>query len=163
MGGGFRKVLIPGTFTYADLIPLGSHPMLDPLWSTKAVEILHDGCEASRLDKVRCIQGDPLARKLLRVCWRNVGREMNCGVCEKCVRTRICLEIVGGDWAMFPGGLDYRAVARLKLKDRWIVRYRQLKEGAEAAGKRALAAALEDALEGKYHRGWRGWMGRLRG
>ncbi len=160
-GNGFRKVFIPGTFTYADQVPLGSHPLLDPLWSTGAVDIVHDGCEASRLDKLRYIGGEALVQELLRVCWRNVGQEMNCGVCEKCLRTRICLDILDFQCATFPGLLDYRLVARMELKERWHVRYEQLRAGAVQAGKHALAEALDDALKGKYQSGVRGWLARF--
>jgi hypothetical protein len=39
----FRKVLFAATNTYAELTPWGTHPMLDPLWSTEQTEIEHDG------------------------------------------------------------------------------------------------------------------------
>jgi hypothetical protein len=51
----FRKVYIAATYTYSELLPMTSHPMLDPLWSTELTEIEHDGCEATRLDKTTFI------------------------------------------------------------------------------------------------------------
>ena len=55
--------------TYAHLGPLGSHPLLDPLWSSEDVELVHDGCEATRLDKLALRgvggRGAPLAAGVL--------------------------------------------------------------------------------------------------
>ena len=48
----FKKVYIASTYTYATVFPWGSHPLLDPLWSNGSVELIHDGCEASRAQKI---------------------------------------------------------------------------------------------------------------
>jgi hypothetical protein len=50
------KILIPPTYSYADLLPWGSHPLLDPLWSTEQTTIEHEGCEATRVEKAAYIQ-----------------------------------------------------------------------------------------------------------
>ena len=59
----FRKVLIPATFSYADLLPWGSHPLLDPLWSTQLTDFEHDGAEATRVDKAAYISRHETAMK----------------------------------------------------------------------------------------------------
>jgi hypothetical protein len=56
----FRKVYIPSTQSYFALSPMGSHPLPDPLWSTEETEIVHDGCEATRVDKVIRIVRRPI-------------------------------------------------------------------------------------------------------
>lgn len=155
LGGACQKVYVPATFTYADLVPLGSHPILDPLWSTDDVTIVHDGCEASRLDKIRFMADEPLVRDTLRVCWKNVGRELNCGVCEKCLRTMICLEIAGVHCQLFPAKLDLVTLGRLELKERWRMRYEQFRKGAEQAGKHDLARVLGVMLKGRRDVGFR--------
>jgi hypothetical protein len=76
-------------------LPLGSDPTLDPLWSSAAVEIVNDGSEATRLDKVRAIADWPLVHRHLRVCYANRGNELNCGRCRKCVGTQLRFEIAG--------------------------------------------------------------------
>ena len=91
----FSRVLVPATHTYAHLEGLGSHPLLDPSWSTEDVEIVHDGADATRVDKVRTIAELPAARDHLRVCWENRGGAYNCGRCEKCVRTGVAIRIAG--------------------------------------------------------------------
>src|SRR5262245_23640098 len=49
-------------------LPYGSDPTLDPLWGSGAVEIVGEGWEATRLDKVRAIADWPLVHKHLSVC-----------------------------------------------------------------------------------------------
>ena len=46
----FREVLIAASDTYGQLVPWGSHPHVDPLWSTESLAFVHDGCEATRLE-----------------------------------------------------------------------------------------------------------------
>lgn len=98
---GFSRVLVPATHTYGHLEGLGSHPLIDPLWSTDEVRIVHDGADATRVDKLRTLAGDAAAREHLRVCWENPGGVYNCGRCEKCVRTGAAIRIAGAE-GQFP-------------------------------------------------------------
>jgi lipid II:glycine glycyltransferase (peptidoglycan interpeptide bridge formation enzyme) len=91
----FREVLIPGTFTYADLSPWGSHPLLDPLWSTDQMKFMHDGGEATRVEKAAYISRYEVAMRWLRVCWMNPDLAYNCGQCGKCLLTMAALRTVG--------------------------------------------------------------------
>ena len=94
--GYIAQLYIPSTTDKKNLFPDGSHPELDPLFSTKDLEIVHYGTERSRIDKiVKNIATSEVALNNLRVCWLNAGGKVNCGVCEKCVRTVIGLEIAG--------------------------------------------------------------------
>lgn len=95
LAADFRRVLIPASWGYGHLRPWGSHPMLDPLWSSEAVEIIHDGAERNRLGKIRALGESPVAREHLRVCYRNYGNSYNCGSCEKCIRTAVATQIAG--------------------------------------------------------------------
>ncbi len=100
----FSRFYLPSTATYAQLESLGSHPLLDPLWSTEDVEIVHDGADLTRLEKVRALADHEAARQHLRVCWQKVDDRYNCGICEKCVRTAVAARVagVGGSFAMLP-------------------------------------------------------------
>lgn len=115
----FSMVLIPATQTYAHLAPLGSHPLLDPLWSSEDVELVHDGCEASRLDKLELIAAEPAARHWLRVCWENRGGLYNCGRCEKCLRTMVAMDALGvlGKFDRIPHRISGADIARLRLPE----------------------------------------------
>lgn len=79
--------------SYADkfMHPWGSHPRLDPLWSTENIRIAHKGSDVDRLQKIEKHGGRPELLAHLRVCWEHPSAEGNCGVCEKCIRNRLCL------------------------------------------------------------------------
>jgi hypothetical protein len=113
----FKRIYIPSSETYAHLEPCGSHPLLDPLWSTQHLEIIHDGCEATRIEKVRKIAQYEIALKKLRVCWENKENAYNCGVCEKCIRTMISLSAIGAldNCSAFNSKLDPHIVSQIKI------------------------------------------------
>jgi pyruvyl transferase EpsO len=114
------KVYIASSNSYVDLHTWGSHPLLDPLWSTEAVQIVHDGGE-TRMNKLRALVQYPEAVARLRVCWRNPG-SFNCGHCEKCVRTMLALRALGVErCAAFPDILTPNLVSQQNL-DRYTVR-----------------------------------------
>jgi hypothetical protein len=69
--------------------PWGSHRDLDPLWSSSALALINDGAELSRLEKVRTIYDWDIVPKTIKVCWENRAETLNCGACEKCVRTQL--------------------------------------------------------------------------
>jgi hypothetical protein len=93
---GLKSAILSSSDTYAELIPWGSHPLLDELWSTERMEILHNGGAFSRAEKLRSVVvKSPLAMEYLRVCVRNDGGPYNCGRCKKCVRTMVMLEMLG--------------------------------------------------------------------
>ena len=120
LGTKFRHMLIAATHTYADLLPLGSHPVLDPLWSTETLSFSHDGCEATRLDKMRQIAEVPVLLDTLRVCATGETTDAyNCGKCPKCLMTMIGLHIVGalGKCATLPKEIDLDAVRGIPVRN----------------------------------------------
>lgn len=88
------ELIIPATHTYSQLIPWGTSPRLDPLWSDGYLKITHDGCEKDRVAKVRSLTGSDIAMATLRVCYGDTT-EINCGRCEKCLRTVMTLKLCG--------------------------------------------------------------------
>ena len=86
---------IPSTYAYAHLFPWGSHPGLDPRWSTESLTVVHDGCEVTRFEKVEALAGWDTALRTLRVCWQLDDDTYNCGRCRKCVWTMACLRACG--------------------------------------------------------------------
>lgn len=111
----FRRIYIPSSFTYADLFPWGSHPLTDPLWSSENLEFVHDGNEASRPQKAALLAESDIALRFLRVCFHNVDSAYNCGECEKCIRTKINLQVAGAldRCVTFPDKLDLKKTKRL--------------------------------------------------
>lgn len=110
---GLPRAYLPSAYSYRQLFPLGQHPLTDPLYSNEAVEIVHDGAEVRRVDKVARIAADPQALRHLRVCFDNMNE--NCGRCAKCLRTMIPLARLGAAHAPFPPLPPPRAIRRLRV------------------------------------------------
>ena len=119
------KIYIASGYSYSQLRPLGTHPLLDPLWSTESVQIVHDGGN-TRINKLRVLAQYPEALSRLRVCWENEGN-YNCGRCEKCIRTMLGLRALGVErCAAFPDTLTSELVRQQKLKDTALPLWREL-------------------------------------
>lgn len=95
-----RRMLVPSSFTLDELFPWGSHPLLDPLWSTDVTQVVHHGSATRRTAKTAAIAEYPAALAQLQVCWRGVNA--NCGACPKCVRTSLALHLLGRTSAGLP-------------------------------------------------------------
>jgi hypothetical protein len=111
---GIRKLYIPSTFSKAEQIPWGSHPNVDPHWSTEQLTFIHDGIESTRLEKITLeVSRSPVALQYLRVCYMNKKSAYNCGRCDKCLRTMVGLYASGVLQRVktFPHKLDYNLVA----------------------------------------------------
>jgi hypothetical protein len=86
---------IGSTFDFENVTTWGSTPLMDPLFSGSSLRIEHDGARLSRLEKVRLLSSWPEAINSVRVCFVNRPGELNCGRCEKCIRTKLELAAVG--------------------------------------------------------------------
>jgi hypothetical protein len=159
----FSRIYIAASCSYADLFPWGSHPLVDPLWSTGATEIVHDGCEATRVEKAAYIASNELAIKHLRVCWENPEGAYNCGRCEKCIRTMAILRAVGVTSSpSFGRPLNLRSLANRQVKEIHRAHLQGALEAAERSGKDLeLARALRCCLSGRRHRGLQGLARRV--
>ncbi len=111
---GFAKTYIASSHTYAQLIPWGSHPLLDPLWSTETSHTIHDGAGARRTEKVRRIAENQEALDWLRVCGNDTV-DYNCGSCEKCLRTMMTLRLLGATSAALPSLRSMKDVRKIRL------------------------------------------------
>lgn len=92
---GTAFLFIGASHDIANPVPIGSHPAVDGLFSSQRVTVIHDGARYSRFQKVRELATWPSALAALRVCPSDPGSELNCGVCEKCLRTRLELLAAG--------------------------------------------------------------------
>jgi hypothetical protein len=89
----------------AMVMPWGSNPATDPLLSSPAMALFHDGSAATRTEKLAAIASDANARRSLQVCLKKTDH--NCGTCRKCVRTRLNFLAVGiPEPECFDGALD---------------------------------------------------------
>lgn len=150
LGGGLRRVLIAASTTYDRLYSWGSHPVLDPLWSTEGLTVVHDGCEMNTIDKTAVIARSDLALATLRPC---TGEEpgYNCGACLKCLRTMIDLLVAGSldRCQTLPHEIDPRHL-RMVLQPGGPIHVadyrRRLTSLQSLAGQEAVCAVLEEHL-----------------
>ena len=145
---GFATAFIPSSDIYACIPPLGSHPLTDPLWSTEALTIVHDGCEATRPAKLRSICVHDAVQKGLQVCFHEPHE--NCGKCRKCRRTMIALRSLGLSIPAFPPMTSLSIVRREVYRDpSWTIELREEYAYAcalEGEAGRAFRKALRTAI-----------------
>jgi hypothetical protein len=144
LGDRFSEVLIPASAPAYLLHPWGSHPELDPLWSSDAVEIVHDRA-VTRTEKLARVKDSGVALDHLRVCFQVGSERLNCGRCEKCLRTMVGLRIEGAleRCRTLPDQVPLRALARTPITaDYLLARAGENIAAAEAVGDTELAAAL---------------------
>lgn len=150
------RVYVPSSYASDQLHPWGSHPDVDPLWSTEEVEIIHDGNEAKRIQKVEVIATSDVAMQHLRVCWENRQNTYNCGRCEKCIRTQINLRVVGAQdrCRLFARPASLWTISRSLVREETKFFVEENLAALRARGTDpALERALQDSLDGRYYRG----------
>jgi hypothetical protein len=150
LASGLSRVYVASTYTYTQLFPMGSHVVTDRLWSSEATEIVHDGAEAFRSDKLRRIAEDPALLAGLRVCWQDAG--YNCGKCEKCLRTMSALRALRISIPTLPPLTSTAPLKRLRIDDDIdLTHYVDNERLAREANDRALHSALAACIR-RYER-----------
>lgn len=97
LGGEITHGLIGSTHTYGKLVKWGSSPITDPLLSSRALKIIHDGSTYSRVEKTGVVTSSNEAMNAINVCdnlIEGVGYQ-NCSQCQKCLRTMITIDLFG--------------------------------------------------------------------
>jgi hypothetical protein len=137
--------------------PHGSHPILDPNYSSSDLRIRHDGITLSRFAKTKLVAGWDVALQNLRVCnqyKRYQPGRLNCGQCEKCVRTMLaCLALgVLDQTSAFPRDDISEELLRsvVKLDYRTVPLYGELIAPLAERGRHDLADAVECKIT-EYH------------
>lgn len=118
-------------------------------FGNERTELRIEGRTATRVAKLEKVAAAGVARSSLRVCWQNVAGTINCGLCDKCIRTMVGLAAVGmlDQIDTLPDHLDLESVAAspaAKRSDRAFLQ--ESLESAEANGHAELASALRTAL-----------------
>jgi hypothetical protein len=153
----FHTVLIPATGGYRDLHAWGSHPLTDPLLSTAATRIVHDGAAFTRIQKTTLLCASPVALRSLRVCFES-RTERNCGRCNKCCRTMLILELLGAleHCSTFPARtVDLRRFSSVYCREAWDYReFRDIRDLALSVGRRDAARAATRAMRRSHGRTW---------
>jgi hypothetical protein len=89
---------IPNILRFGNKFLNGTHPLIDPQYSSSDLQIQLCGIWLSRFQKTKLIADWDVALINLRVC--NITTEyqagnLNCGKCEKCLRTKLALLALG--------------------------------------------------------------------
>lgn len=119
----FHTGYIPGSGSYRDMHPWGSHYISDPLFSTGTTSIVFDGAAYLRTHKIAHIADDPRVLRHLRICFESESDE-NCGTCDKCLRTMLVLELCGvlERCATLPPRIDVATVAHIDCRQAFMRR-----------------------------------------
>ena len=150
LGGRFGAGLIASSFPYGALsLPYGSNPLTDPMMSSRAFRIAHDGAAFSTLQKTRALADWPELLQNLRVCWQGPEKDRNCCRCQKCVTYMLYFRIMGRPVPpCFERELTDRDIRRLRYADRDMIHstdrlvFVARKEGVRASWVRALALSV---------------------
>jgi hypothetical protein len=159
------SVTIPATYDLTHLDAYGSHPVLDPNYGSSDLRIRHDGILFSRLEKTRLIADWEIALRNVRVCNhpKQIKPEaLNCGRCEKCLRTRLALRVLGKGHAApaFPQTefSEEDLLERLYIKEdantSYVIScYQDLITASREAGDHELARQIEHFIARRHPRG----------
>lgn len=160
----FSTLYVPSTHAFADQKPLGSHPDLDHRWSSEQIDLVHDGCEAYRVEKVAKVAQSDAALSVLRVCWHTIkkqGEAYNCGRCEKCTRTMMDLRVAGAlercPTFNRPLTLDSLRMLDMRSKSFRDYYYSTLAQLKKTGHDPKLQSAIEEALSNRHYRGLEGF------
>jgi len=152
------------------LVPLGTHPLIDPYLSSAAIEIRHVGIAFTRPDRLREVcEWDEALHRLI-VCMAGPPPPfLNCGRCEKCLRTMTALAGLGrlAEARQFPAReLSPETIDAFPLGPHHAPYWRALLPLLHEGGRSDLAAAVERRLADADRQGeWFadvGWRGALR-
>ncbi len=152
--------------------PWGSHPVIHPYLSTMTVQGRSPYIEFSRLQRIAVLARDADALSRLRVCFSSRQGALNCGVCEKCIRTRIGLLLSDADsQAGFDGPPLSAALIRAVSLTSSVGQseHEELRDALRAHGNHDLADAEDDLVrrwlryeKWRQKRGLKGWLRRKR-
>jgi len=155
MAGGHRMGYVAAGRGISDLYPCGSHPLIDPYYSSAHFKVVLDGLEQTRLEKTALIANWKTGLDNLRVCQNDHEGVSNCGTCEKCIRTKLALVALGklGDCDAFEDpDVDVDLVRTLgqynMISSRYVAEcYRELLPHLLARKRSDLEAALREMVE----------------
>ncbi len=152
VASGFNLVYVASTYDIPNLAPWGSHPLLDPQYSSYDLRIEHDGIAFSRLEKTRLIANWDVALQNIRVCTKSEEgtSSLNCGKCEKCIRTMTALLSIGAlDRSnAFPANdISTKLLSSISIKSGYQAScYRELIEPLRQCGRHDLARTIKYLL-----------------
>ncbi|WP_025041695.1 hypothetical protein [Nitrosospira briensis] len=127
-------------------LPWGGNPIVYAMLSSSDFKVVCDGAEFSRTEKAEGITDWPTGLRNLRVCWQGPLTGKNCGICEKCLRTKMNFLAVG---APLPESLSCPPTVWqiLRIRTRRVSQLPPLKEIIEMGSERKIAGIWLAALK----------------
>ncbi len=143
----YAHVFITSSWVIGPERAYGSHPEVDPLFSTSGTHIRHYRPHTLRTEKIAFLSEYPEVLQQLRVCWARTDGS-NCGQCLKCLRTMVALELYDAleQCRAFPStSLNHR-----KLRNRYFGRqarkFIELRDHAIELDRMDIASSLNAGL-----------------
>lgn len=132
----------------------GSNYRLDPLWSSKRVQIYNGDPTILRQDRISAMSDLKIVQENLRVCVHSSSPEKNCSRCEKCIRTMLDLYRVGRleHFKVFDHSIPlWEAMENVSRISNTSYYYQALEFGVEPQ----LEQAIQRMLRRNYVRNWK--------
>lgn len=151
--------IISGNYDYlreTDIGPDGVHTMFNRLLGSYTFPVVSTGGTHNRVERVGFLCGYPAVLKNLRVCLRPEGMGRNCGVCEKCIRTRLDLLVYGQEPDIFNRSVTPQDIEAVKLDGLSLVYYEDIFK------QMSRSHPLFEAVEKVYQREKKEWDAHLR-
>jgi hypothetical protein len=160
LAGSHRTAYLAASHEPGTTGPFGSHPFLDPLYSSSYFEFRQAGGSMSRTEKTQLVAEWATGSENILVCQSDQPGTANCGECEKCIRTMVTLEGMGalvGCRSFRDKRLDPELIGTLLEYDMiefdsQARRYGTLASMVRGRGRLELADALDDVVSGYFAR-----------
>jgi hypothetical protein len=125
-------------------VPWGSHPRLDPLYSSRLVQFEHHGF-VTRFDKIARVAADDFLLAQLRVCNQS---HINCGSCAKCTYVLRSLDLINSQQRAksFTARLEQRGQLKV-LDDSYLTEIERLLEVSRQFNRIELAREFEQVIQ----------------
>ncbi len=137
LAGRFGAALLANDVAYPRMgVVWGSHPICNLFLGSRHFQVIDDGGEASRCEKLPLLAEWPEAMRHLRVCYANPGSHANCCRCEKCIRTMLSFRAMGVNLPQaFAHDVDIRRIRRTRFHNEFNVgHWAEFIRGAEQRG-----------------------------
>ena len=161
---------IPNFTTNGHLRAFGSHPLIDHNYSSSDLMVRDEGVALSRFDKVKLVADWDVVLKNLRVCnqyKRYQSGRLNCGKCEKCIRTMLSLLAMGvlDKTRAFPHHDVSEEIVRktVSIPGQYVEAcYKDLIAPLTERGRLDLVEAIEDSIANYHQSQWKAkWRQRI--
>lgn len=154
----FSIFYINSSHDIPNIMPHSTHPLVEPNLSSNDLRIKHEGTILSRYEKTRVISDWDMALNKLRVCndfsQYALGR-LNCGSCEKCLRTMLALLALGVLKKAEAFDADdvtaEMVIQHVKIAKNTLPLYEELLPPLQEAGRADLVHAIHDRI-GVFHK-----------